>query len=269
MEDIMDMCYQICLYQWSKDHFFNNFDNLLLNLRNSLRLLGKESAPSPSSLPIMVGFCGEVLNLVDQCSLTLGPIELELHGMIKSPSQAQPQAINEVANDDIRGVNFVVFEDPEKTILSGHVEGVDLEALQPHLTVEIRSASDPSKVEAVVPLPLSYYFQIPDLPKGPHLVQLRSGLQLNNNGFKSEILEVDLQKQHQVHVGPLKYSLVGHHLKQELTPAPVFPLIVGLLVIVVFISLPRLKELYHTAIEMTSASGKREPRKPVLRKRAN
>ncbi|KAG0480871.1 hypothetical protein HPP92_011729 [Vanilla planifolia] len=179
------------------------------------------------------------------------------------------QLFVKVANDDIRGVNFVVFEDPEKTILSGHVEGVDLEALQPHLTVEIRSASDPSKVEAVVPLPLSYYFQIPDLPKGPHLVQLRSGLQLNNNGFKSEILEVDLQKQHQVHVGPLKYSLVGHHLKQELTPAPVFPLIVGLLVIAVFISLPRLKELYHTAIEMTSASGKREPRKPVLRKRAN
>ncbi|KAI0511559.1 hypothetical protein KFK09_012189 [Dendrobium nobile] len=179
-----------------------------------------------------------------------------------------------VGTEDIVGVDFVVFEQPEMTILSGHVEGYNLETLQPHLSIEIRSASDPSEIESVIPLPISNYFQIRDLAKGRHLVQLRPGLGWKRGRFESEILEVDLVKQPQVHVGPLKYNVVEHHYKQELTPAPVFPLIAGVFVIIIFISLPRLKDLYLTATEKTqlglsSVTRKKEIRKPVLRKRAN
>ncbi|XP_020700628.1 nodal modulator 1 [Dendrobium catenatum] len=179
-----------------------------------------------------------------------------------------------VGTEDIVGVDFVVFEQPEMTILSGHVEGYNLETLQPHLLIEIRSASDPSEIESVIPLPISNYFQIRDLAKGRHLVQLRPGLGWKRGRFESEILEVDLVKQPQVHVGPLKYNVVEHHYKQELTPAPVFPLIAGVFAIIIFISLPRLKDLYLIATEKTqlglsSVTRKKEIRKPVLRKRAN
>lgn len=111
-------------------------------------------------------------------------------------------------------MDFVVFELPEVTILSGHVEGTGLKALHQHLSVEILSASDTSKVQSVLPLPLSYYFQIRDLPKGKHLVQLRSGLPANTHRFESEIIEVDLKKHPQIHVGPIRYSIKEHHHKQ-------------------------------------------------------
>nr|CAD1833574.1 unnamed protein product [Ananas comosus var. bracteatus] len=102
--------------------------------------------------------------------------------------RASPEyvAVN-VGSEDIKGVDFVVFEQSEITILSGHVEGSDLDVLRPHLSVEIRSSNDPSKIQSVIPLPLSSYFEVRDLPKGP-----------------------------------LKYKTGEHHHKQELTPAPVF-----------------------------------------------
>jgi len=111
-------------------------------------------------------------------------------------------------------VDFIVFEQPEVTILSGHVEGTGLEVLQPHLSVEIKSSNDALKVESVLPLPLSYYFQIRDLPKGKHLVQLRSGLPSNTHRFESEIIEVDLEKHPHIHVGPIRYSIEEQHHKQ-------------------------------------------------------
>lgn len=120
----------------------------------------------------------------------------------------------QVGSEDIRGVDFFVFEQPELTILSGHVEGAGLESLQQHLSVEIRSATEISKVESVLPLPLSYYFQIRDLPKGKHLVQLRSGLPSNTHKFESEIIEVDLEEQPQIHVGPITYRIEEQHHKQ-------------------------------------------------------
>ena len=61
----------------------------------------------------------------------------------------------QVGSEDISGVDFIVFEQTEVTTLSGHVEGTGLEVLQPHLSVEIKSSSDASKVESVLPLPLS------------------------------------------------------------------------------------------------------------------
>jgi hypothetical protein len=112
------------------------------------------------------------------------------------------------------GIDFVVFERPEVTILSGHVEGDGIDTLHPHLSVEIRSATDSSRVEAVLPLPLSYYFEVRDLPKGKHLVQLRSGLPSHTHRFESELVEVDLEKDPQIHVGPLKYKTEERHQKQ-------------------------------------------------------
>lgn len=188
--------------------------------------------------------------------------------------RASPESLAvKVGSEDIRGVDFIVFEQPEVTILSGHVEGTGLESLQQHLSVEIKSASETSKVESILPLPLSYYFQIRDLPKGKHLVQLRSGLPSNTHKFESEIIEVDLEKHPQIHVGPIRYSIEEQHHKQELTAAPVFRLVMGLAVIVVFISMPRLKDLYQAIVERTllgtsTASSKKEVRKQVVRKRA-
>ncbi|KAL6850380.1 hypothetical protein ACP4OV_021007 [Aristida adscensionis] len=187
--------------------------------------------------------------------------------------RASPESVSvSVGREDITGIDFVVFERPEVTILSGHVEGDDIDTLQPHLSVEIRSAADPSRVESVIPLPLSYYFEVRDLPKGKHLVQLRSGLPSQAIRFESELVEVDLEKQPQIHAGPIKYKTEERHHKQELTPAPVFPLVVGVSVIALVISMPRLKDLYQSAVGMTSlGSGvvpsKKEPRKNIMRKR--
>ncbi|BAD86920.1 pM5 protein-like [Oryza sativa Japonica Group] len=188
--------------------------------------------------------------------------------------RASPEYVSiDVGQDDISGIDFVVFERPESTILSGHVEGDDLDMLQPQLSVEIRSAADPSRIESVLPVPLSYYFEVQNLPKGKHLVQLRSGLPSHTHRFESEIVEVDLDKQPQIHVGPLKYKTEERHHKQELTPAPVFPLIVGVSVIALVISMPRLKDLYQSAVGMTTLGSaaapiKKEPRKTIMRKRA-
>lgn len=115
----------------------------------------------------------------------------------------------------------MVFEQPEMTIMSGYVEGTGLLELQPHLSVEIRSVDDPSKVESVLPLPLSYFFQIRDLPKAKHLVQLKSGLSSSTHKFESEIIEVDLEKQSQVHVGPLRYKVQDIHQKM-VCPLPTY-----------------------------------------------
>ncbi|CAA7388395.1 unnamed protein product [Spirodela intermedia] len=190
--------------------------------------------------------------------------------------RASPKSLTiQVGSEDIVGLDFVVFEYPDITILSGHVEGDDLEGLQPHLSVEVRSADDPTKIESVLPLPLSNYFQIKDLPKRRHLLQLVSHFPSATHRFHSEVLEVDLERRPQVHVGPLIYKVAEYHQKQELTPAPVFPLIVGVSVIALFISIPRLKDLYQytvglTQLGSTAAASKKDPsRRPVLKKRAS
>lgn len=104
-------------------------------------------------------------------------------------------------------MNFVVFEEPERSILSCHVEGERIAELDSQLWVEIKSASEPSKVESSFPLPLSRFFQVKDLPKGKHLLQLRSGLSSSAYKFISDVIEVDLQKHRQIHVGPLRYKI--------------------------------------------------------------
>lgn len=99
------------------------------------------------------------------------------------------------------------------TIVSCHVEGNGTDELHKHLMVEIRSASETSKIESVFPLPISNFFQVKGLSKGRHLLQLRSGLPSSSLKFESDIIEVDLDKNVQIHVGPLKFR-IEDQLKQ-------------------------------------------------------
>ncbi|XP_028797029.1 nodal modulator 1 isoform X2 [Neltuma alba] len=155
--------------------------------------------------------------------------------------RASPDSISvKVGTEDMKGLDFIVFEEPEMTIMSCHVEGSSTEEQRKHLIVEIKSASDAAKIESVFPLPISNFFQVKDLPKGRYLLRLRSGLPPGSHKFKSDSIEVDLEKKAQIHVGPLGYRFEEDQLKQELTPAPVFPLIVGVLVIILFVSMPSL-----------------------------
>ncbi|KAM7276017.1 hypothetical protein ACFE04_017883 [Oxalis oulophora] len=186
--------------------------------------------------------------------------------------RSSPESVTvKVGSEDIKGLDFVVFEQPEMNILSGHVEGKRIEELQSHLLVEIKSAIDPSKVESVFPLPLSNFFQVKDLPKGKHLLQLRSNLPSSTHRFESEIIEVDLDKNVQIHVGPLRYKVEEDFHKQELTTAPVLSLVVGFAVIALIISVPRLKDLYQATSALPAAgfvaSSKKDVRKPAIRKK--
>jgi hypothetical protein len=71
-------------------------------------------------------------------------------------------------------------------------------------------------------------------------------------------------------VGPLRYK-IDDQLKQELTPAPVFPLIIAFLVVALFISIPRLNDLYQATIDIpapgTTSTSRKDVRKPLLRKK--
>lgn len=185
--------------------------------------------------------------------------------------RASPDSIPvKVGTEDIKGLDFIVFEEPEMTIISCHVEGNGTDELRKHLMVEIRSASDLTKIESVFPLPISNYFQVKGLSKGRHLLKLQSALPSSSLTFESDVIEVDLAKNVQTHVGPLRYR-IEDHLKQELTPAPVFPLTVGFLVVALFLSMPRLKDLYQATVDIPTpgltAASRKDVKKPMLRKK--
>ncbi|EYU38423.1 hypothetical protein MIMGU_mgv1a000387mg [Erythranthe guttata] len=175
-----------------------------------------------------------------------------------------------VGHEDTKEVDFVVFEQPEMTILSGHVEGENIKEVGSQIRVEIRSASDPSKVESVFPLPISNFFQVKDLPKGKHLLQLRSALPSTTHKFESQVIEIDLESQPQIHVGPLNYRIEADiHNKQELTPVPVYHLLSGVAVFALFMSMPRLKDLYEALVGMymSSSTAKKDVKKFTVRKK--
>ncbi|KAL0848642.1 hypothetical protein Bca101_021889 [Brassica carinata] len=188
--------------------------------------------------------------------------------------RASPESVSlQIGYEDIHGIDFLVFEKPETTILTCHVEGKQSEEVNTNLLVEIKSASDVSKIENVFPLPLSNFFQVKGLSRGKHLVQLKSNRPLGSHKVVSEIIEVDLETNAQIHVGPLRYSIVADHQSQEVTPAAILPLVIGVAAIALFISIPRLKDIYQSAIGISapgfsaSSSTKREPRKAVARKK--
>ncbi|KAK4778645.1 hypothetical protein SAY86_006173 [Trapa natans] len=180
--------------------------------------------------------------------------------------RASPESVTvTVRREDIKGLAFLVFEQPERTILSSHVEGRKFGEQHTSLLVEIKSSIDPSKVVSVFPLPLSNFFQVKDLPKGKYLIQLQSEVRSSAHRFESEAVEVDLEKNSKIHVGPLRYKIEDAPHKQDLTPAPVFPLIAGVSVIILFISMPRLKDIYQSSLGMPAP--KKEIRKPAVRKK--
>ncbi|KAK4367254.1 hypothetical protein RND71_015134 [Anisodus tanguticus] len=183
--------------------------------------------------------------------------------------RASPESLTvQVRAEDSKGLDFVVFEQPERTVLSGHVEGHRIKEFNSHLHVEIKSAADPLKIEYNFPLPLSNFFQVKNLPKGKHFVQLRSSLPSSTHRFESDVIEVDLEKHSQIHVGPLKYKIDFNHHKQDLTPAPKYPLFVGVSVIALFIGMPRLRDLYQVMMGMsTSVSAKKDVKRAVVRKK--
>ncbi|KAF8074467.1 hypothetical protein N665_1101s0028 [Sinapis alba] len=154
--------------------------------------------------------------------------------------RASPESVSlQIGYEDINGLDFLVFEQPETTILTCHVEGKQSEEVNSNLLVEIRSASDLSKIENVFPLPLSNFFQVKGLSRGKHLVQLKSDRPLGSHKVVSEIIEVDFETNAQIHVGPLRYSIVADHQSQEVTPAAILPLVIGVATIALFISIPR------------------------------
>lgn len=168
-----------------------------------------------------------------------------------------------------------MFDEPETNIISGHVEGDIISLLQANLRVEIRSASNPSKIESVFPLPLSGFFQVKDMPKGKYLLQLQhGGAPSSTHRFESTVIEVDLEKHVRKHLGPLRYRFVEDYHKhvrqfrmctcvdcetsslhgsyytgsflystilymQDLTAAPIYPLVLGISMIVLLVGMPR------------------------------
>ncbi|KAK6118464.1 hypothetical protein DH2020_047731 [Rehmannia glutinosa] len=167
----------------------------------------------------------------------------ELHGM--HIERASPESLNvKVGFEDTKELDFVVFELPDVTILSGHVEGKNFKELRSHIKVK-------------------------DLPKGKHLLQLRSAMPSSTRRFESDVIEVDLERQPQIHVGPLSYRIDEDIYKQELTPAPVYPLVVGVSVMALFISMPRLKDLYQALVGVSmsgsSVTAKKDVKKLAVR----
>lgn len=211
--------------------------------------------------------------LLPNTSYSIKVVVKEDSGSQSRIERASPSFVDiQVGFTDINDLDFVVFDQPETTIITGHVEGIGLDKLHPHLEVQIKSMSEPFKIESIIPLPMTYFFEVQNLPKGRYLVQLLSGLSSRTHKFKSNIVEVDLEKHTQIHVGPLSYEVEEHHQKQDFTPAPAFPLIVGVLVIAVFASMPRLRDAYQWAVGlapsgMTAIASKKDIRKLTVRKR--
>lgn len=107
------------------------------------------------------------------------------------------------------------------TLLTGVVDGNRLKEVYEHLRLEVRSASDPTNIESLSSLPLSNFFQVKGLARGKHLVQLRSALPLSTFRFESQVIEIDLEKTTQIHVGSLRYKVEDNYHKQVLC----FPLL--------------------------------------------
>ena len=185
-----------------------------------------------------------------------------------SPSSYKLQ----VNMNDSTGVDFVVFDRPLTTIITGTVEGA--EKWQQHLAIRVvasSSSSSSSRVEKVIPLPLSHFFEVQDLPRGKYSVQLVLGLSGKTHGFESNSVDVDLGKNPQVHVGALRFIVQEEHGKQELASAPVTPVVVALLVIVLAFLIQKViaegQFWVHTGSTVTASPSQPRKERPLLRKR--
>ncbi|BBM99994.1 BOS complex subunit NOMO [Marchantia polymorpha subsp. ruderalis] len=179
-------------------------------------------------------------------------------------------AVVKVNDNDTFGVDFVVFEETPTTIVTGAVEGENLDKWQPHIMIEFSKASEPFSVVQSVPLPLSYFFEVQGLPSGTYNVRLAFGLSERTHNFDSSVLELDLVTKNHFHLGSLTFKAEENLHSQELTLAPVVPIVVGVAVIAMFASMPRLKDGYQwivgTSGPSTSVPGpKKEVRRTTVR----
>ncbi|GBG60819.1 hypothetical protein CBR_g12556 [Chara braunii] len=149
--------------------------------------------------------------------------------------------------NDTENVDFVVFEQPATCTLTGTARP-STSQWQPHIKVQVVHAQSPDRVEREVPLPLSHFFAIPGLQKGKYIVRLVFGLPERTHNFKSNSVEVDLDANCQVHIGALEFEAEERHEKQELAPAPVIPVAVGLLIIVLAANMSRLQSTYSWVV---------------------
>lgn len=212
--------------------------------------------------------------LLSNTSYTVKVVLKEDNEGLSRIERASPTSYTvQVGANDTTGVDFVVFDQPPTTIITGSAEGAGLDKWQQHLTVRVVSAGGAAKIERVIPLPLSYFFEVQGLPRGQYSVQLMLGLSEKTHKFESESVDVDLERHSQIHVGPLHFLAQEQHQKQDLASAPVLPVLVGLLVITMAVSMPRLlKEgqqwVAGSGLSSTAAvQAKKDSRKPVLRKR--
>ncbi|MCO5553061.1 hypothetical protein L7F22_006582 [Adiantum nelumboides] len=206
---------------------------------------------------------------------TFYTIKVVLKDCLSIIERASPSSYTlEVGANDTTAMDFVVFHQPQVTIITGTAEGGGLIKWQQFLEVRVVSIGDGSKNERIIPLPLSHFFEIQGLPRGKYSLQLVLGLPGRTHRFESESVEVDLEQIPQIHVGPLRFSVQEQHQKQELASTPVFPLLIGLLVISVAVSTPKLLKEGQQWIggSITSSAGsaaqlKKDVRRPALRKR--
>lgn len=194
-------------------------------------------------------------------------------GFTKIERASPPSYTLQVGANDTTAVDFVVFHQPHMTIITGTAEDASVAKWQQQLTVRVRSIGDNAKIERIIPLPLSYFFEIQGLPRGKYSVELMPGLLGKTHKFESESVDVDLEQYPQVHAGPLHFSVQEQHQKQDLQSAPVLPLLVGLLVMLVAMSMPRLLKEGQQWVASSglanaaSAQLRKDVRKPTLRKR--
>ncbi|CAM6102957.1 unnamed protein product [Calypogeia fissa] len=207
--------------------------------------------------------------LLPETIYTIRPLVKE--GTPLKMERSSPSSITlKVTENDTTGVQFVIFEEAPTTILTGTVEGPNLEKWQPDILIEMVSAIEPVKVRQTVSLPMSSFFEVQGLPKGMYTVGLLAlGSANQTHKFVSDAIDVDLESASQIHLGTLMFRVEERLHSQELTSAPVLPLVVGIAVIVVFISLPKLKDVYQSFAGSTWTSSppkvKAEVRKVVGR----
>lgn len=111
-----------------------------------------------------------------------------------------------MTSSDVKGVDFVVFEELPTTIVTGAVVGLQLERWQPNLRVEFSPISEPSRVERIIGLPLSYFFEVQGLPRGKYVARVLFDRNERSHKFVSDTIEVDLETQSAAHVGLLRFT---------------------------------------------------------------
>ncbi|XP_002975824.2 nodal modulator 1 [Selaginella moellendorffii] len=154
----------------------------------------------------------------------------------------------EISTKDTSSINFVAFEHSLATVLSGLVEGSDLEKWQPHISVEVASISEPAKIEREVPLPLSSFFEIQGLPRGQYRLRLVSKMVVQTHKFHSDVLEVDFAKRNDIFLNSVKFYAEEYHHKQDLNAPPVLPVLIGVCVVGLFTAMPSLKDGYQRLV---------------------